>query len=157
MARTGGAVTSGAQKLVAAAGTRDVAYKVGKTFGHKFKPWGCSKGGTDRRSGRRCSQAAAVAWDIVSWIRTEQKEIVGTRPWIPPSNRWKRPVHSKLRSGSTTVLLPFSLVGARLTALRDDHIAEQKQAEDRVVRAEQRLDSITLLVNAFEDLWKDDT
>lgn len=160
VARTGGAVTSGAQKLVAAAGTRDVAYKVGKTFGHKFKPWGAVKAGQTVARAGVVLQAAAVAWDIVSWIRTEQKR----SSWDETLDSAVKQVEEAGAQQAKEWLYgddgPVAFLAGRreeLTALRDDHIAEQKQAEDRVVRAEQRLDSITLLVNAFEDLWKDDT
>ncbi|QNI13368.1 hypothetical protein GAN18_21285 [Mycobacterium kubicae] len=159
MTRTGGAITDGAQKLVAAAGTRDVAYKVGKTFGHKFKPWGAVKAGKAVGRAGVVLQFAAVAWDAASWIRTEQKR----SSWDDTLDSAVKQVEEAGAKQAEEWLYgddgPVGyLFGRRqeLGALRDDHIAEQKQAEEKVVRAAQRLDSIMLLVNAFDDLRKDD-
>ena len=44
-AEVAGMVVAAAAPLVKAFGNRDAVYAIGKTFGHKFKPWGAVKGG----------------------------------------------------------------------------------------------------------------
>lgn len=65
--QAGGAVTKGARTITQALGSRDAVYAIGKSIGHKFKPWGAVKGGAAVARVGVVLGAVAVAWDGVSW------------------------------------------------------------------------------------------
>ncbi len=71
-----GAVTKGARTITTALGNRDAVYAIGKSIGHKFKPWGAVKGGAAVARVGVVLGAVAVAWDGVSW-------------WLDENNRSK--------------------------------------------------------------------
>ncbi len=69
--KAAGTVTQSAQKLVAALGSRDAVYGLGKAFKYKFKPWEAVKTGAKVAKAGAVLQAVAVVWDAVSWAQLE--------------------------------------------------------------------------------------
>ena len=53
-----------------AGGNRDVVYRIGKFFGHKFRPWGAVKAGAKVAKFGVVLAAVGVGLDVVDWVRS---------------------------------------------------------------------------------------
>jgi hypothetical protein len=158
VAAIGEFVTSSAQKLVSAAGTRDAVYAIGKGLGKNFKPWGAVKlGQTVARAGV-VLQVAAVAWDAFSWVRTEGKR-----------STWDETINAAVElveQNSADIVVaflrgedaPLAYIEERcieIGAIRDDHQNQQALARYDLSRAERRLAAIAALLDGFDNLRKE--
>lgn len=150
---------SSVEKLVSGLGTRDAVYAIGKKiFRIKFKPWGAVKAGRMMARAGVVLQAAATAWDVVSWVRTEGKR-----------STWDETVTAAVESleQNSAELVAEFLRGedapvayleerhAEISGICDDHQNQQVLARYELACTEQRLVAIAALLDAFDDLRKE--
>lgn len=154
----GGFVAEAAQKLAAGAGTRDFAYKVGKAFGHKFKPWGAVKAGQTVARAGVVLQLAAVALDAISWVRTEGKRA----SWDETVTAAVETIESDSAAQVSDFLrgdnAPVAYLEARcaeIEVLRDDHQSQMQLSRYEQARADKRLAEIGALFDAYRELGKE--
>ncbi|RUP04855.1 MAG: hypothetical protein EKK34_10800 [Mycobacterium sp.] len=151
-------MTKSAQKLASGAGTRDAVYGIGKGLGKNFKPWGAVKlGRTVARAGV-VLQAAAVAWDVLDWVRTEAKR-----------SSWDETITAAVESveqesadrvadflrGEDAPVAYLEERRAEISAIRDDHQNQLVLAKYESSRSERRLEAVAALLEAFDDLRKE--
>ncbi|WP_158249066.1 GTPase [Mycobacterium sp. ENV421] len=151
-------LTVSVQKLATGAGTRDAAYAIGKGLGKNFKPWGAVKlGQTVARAGM-VLQVAAVAWDAVSWVRTEAKR----SDWDETINAAVESVEQNAADNIAEFLrgenAPIAYLEKRIdevAAFRDDHKNQQMLANFELSRTDRRLSAVSALLDAFDNLRKE--
>jgi hypothetical protein len=155
----GRSITSSVQKLVSGLGTRDAAYAIGKKILRiKFKPWGAVKAGKAMARVGVVLQAAVVALDAVTWVRTERSR-----------STWEETVTAAVESveqNSAAAVAEF-LRGedapvayleerhTEISEIRDGHQNQQVLARLEMARVERRIVSVAALLDAFDNLRKE--
>ncbi|KAA0110607.1 GTPase [Mycolicibacterium sp. P1-5] len=151
-------LTVSAQKLATGAGTRDAVYAIGKGLGKNFKPWGAVKLGQTVARARVVLQVAAVAWDAVSWVRTEGRR----SDWDETTNAAVGSVEQNVADNVAEFLRgengPIAYLEKRIAevaGIRDDHKNQQMLADYELSRTDRRLSAISALLDAFDNLRKE--
>ncbi|RNL60210.1 GTPase, partial [Arthrobacter oryzae] len=155
----GGFVITSVQKLVSALGTRDAVYTIGKKIFHiKFKPWGAIKAGRMVARAGIVLQAAATVWDAVSWVRTEGKRSTWDETVtaaVDSVERNSARLVAEFLRGEDAPVAYLEERHTEISGIRDEHQTQQVLARYELARAEQRLVTITALLDAFDDLRKE--
>lgn len=154
----GGFFTSSVQKIVSGLGTRDAVYAIGKRFNVKFKPWGAIKAGRVVARAGVFLQAAAVAWDAVSWVRTEGKRATWNETITASIEFLEQKSAERVADFLRGEDAPVAYLEERITEIgkiRDDHQNQEVLAQYKLARGEQRLVAIAALLEDFDNLRKE--
>lgn len=159
MIGVGGFVTSAVQKLVSGLSSRDAVYAIGKKiFRIKFKPWGAIKAAKVVARVGVLLQAAAVALDVVSWVRAEVKRSTWDETLtaaVESVEQNSLDIVAEFLRGEDAPVAYLEERHTEISGIRDDHQKRQVLARYQSARTEQRFMEISALLDALDDLKKE--